>query len=82
MKAVQEGVLEAHVTSAFPLDKQQMDSLIARLEAKLGRKVSASQSTDSALIGGVVMPTVGLVVSGGGTWLAAAVTAAKASTRP
>jgi len=55
MKAVQEGVLEAHVTSAFPLDKQQMDSLIARLEAKLGRKVSASQSTDPALIGGVVI---------------------------
>ena len=55
MKAAQEGVLEAHVASAYELSPAQMASLVAKLEAKFGRKVNASQSLDPELIGGVVI---------------------------
>lgn len=54
-KAVQEGVLEAHVTTAYELTAEQMAGLVAKLEAKFGRKISATQSTDADLIGGVVI---------------------------
>ena len=55
MKATQEGVLEAHVATAFELSAAQMAGLLARLEAKFGRKISATQSVDKELIGGVVI---------------------------
>lgn len=55
MKAAHEGVLEAHVTTAFPLNEAQMSGLMAKLEGKFGRKISATQSTDPELIGGVVI---------------------------
>ena len=55
MKAAQEGVLEAHVTTAFEIGRAQLDALVARLETKFGRKVNATQSTDPTLIGGVVI---------------------------
>ncbi len=55
MKAAQEGVLEAHVTTAFELSDTQLAGLVAKLEAKLGRKISATQSLDADLIGGVVI---------------------------
>lgn len=54
-KASQEGELAAHVTTAFTLDASQMSGLVAKLEAKFGRKVTATQSTDPELIGGVVI---------------------------
>lgn len=54
-KAAQEGVLEAHITTAYELSAGQMAGLVARLEAKFGRKVSATQATDADLIGGVVI---------------------------
>ena len=55
MKATQEGVLEAHVTTAFELSAAQMAGLLAKLETKFGRKISATQSVDKELIGGVVI---------------------------
>jgi len=54
-KAASEGVLEAHFTTAFELSAVQMSALVARLESRFGRKIAASQSVDSALIGGVVI---------------------------
>jgi F-type H+-transporting ATPase subunit delta len=55
LKSEREGGLTAHVTSAFPLAAEQMASLVAKLETKFGRKVTATQSVDNALIGGVVI---------------------------
>ena len=55
LKAAQEGELKAHVTSAFELTAEQLASLVAKLETKLGRKVKPTQSTDAELIGGVVI---------------------------
>lgn len=54
-KARHEGVLEAHVTSAFELTAEQMAGLVARLEQKFARKVTATQSVDASLIGGVII---------------------------
>lgn len=49
------GEVDAHITSAFPLDAAQLDGLKARLEARLGRKVQVSSSVDAALIGGIII---------------------------
>ena len=46
-------MVEAEIVSAFPLDGAQTASLVADLERKFKRKVQATVSTDSALIGGV-----------------------------
>jgi F-type H+-transporting ATPase subunit delta len=48
-----EGILEARIISALPIDDRQRAELVARLEAKHGRKVSAQVEVDPKLIGGV-----------------------------
>ncbi|HJQ61520.1 MAG TPA: F0F1 ATP synthase subunit delta [Burkholderiales bacterium] len=48
-----EGILEARVISAFPIDEQQLAQLVAKLEAKYRRKISAQVEVDPQLIGGV-----------------------------
>jgi F-type H+-transporting ATPase subunit delta len=48
-----EGVLEAEVTSAYPLTDAQVAEITATLEAKYGRKVKAEVVVDPALIGGI-----------------------------
>jgi F-type H+-transporting ATPase subunit delta len=53
LKDQREGVVEAHIVSAFPLDDAQKASLVADLERKFKRKVNATVSVDNALIGGV-----------------------------
>ena len=55
LKSEQEGELSAHITSAYELTATQMAELIAKLHSKLGRKITATQSVDSDLIGGVVI---------------------------
>ncbi len=47
--------MEAHVTTAFELSAAQLAGLVARLEANFGRKITATQSVDADLIGGVVI---------------------------
>lgn len=54
-KAAQEGVLEAHITTAYELNAGQMAGLVARLESKFGRKIHTTQSVDADLIGGVLI---------------------------
>jgi F-type H+-transporting ATPase subunit delta len=48
-----EGILEAKIISALPIDDSQLKTLVARLEAKYRRKVSAAVEIDARLIGGV-----------------------------
>lgn len=55
IRADQEGVLEARIRTAFPLTDAQLATLAARLEARFGRKVTATQEVDPVLIGGVVI---------------------------
>jgi F-type H+-transporting ATPase subunit delta len=48
-----EGVLEAAISSAFPIDAAQVDSIVATLAQRYGRRIKASVSVDPELIGGV-----------------------------
>ncbi len=53
LKREKEGVLEARIISALPIDDAQVKQLVAHLEAKYQRKVTAQVETDASLIGGV-----------------------------
>lgn len=53
-----EGVVDAHIVSAFPLNDSQKAQLVADLQTRFKRKVNAQVSVDSALIGGVTV-TIG-----------------------
>jgi F-type H+-transporting ATPase subunit delta len=53
LKDQREGVVEAKIVSAFPMDDAQKNSLVADLERKFKRKVQAVVSVDDSLIGGV-----------------------------
>jgi F-type H+-transporting ATPase subunit delta len=48
-----EGVLEVRIQTALPMSEDQVRELVARLEAKHQRKVTAKVDTDPSLIGGV-----------------------------
>jgi F-type H+-transporting ATPase subunit delta len=53
LKNDREGVVEAHIISAFDLDAAQRSELTALLEKHTGRKVRSSLAVDKELIGGV-----------------------------
>lgn len=53
LKNKYEGVKEAEITSAFPLDDATLKNLVAELEARFGCKLQATVSVDPELIGGV-----------------------------
>jgi F-type H+-transporting ATPase subunit delta len=55
LKTAQEGVLDARISTAYELTTEQLAAVVAKLEAKLGKKVTASQTIDPELIGGVVI---------------------------
>ena len=53
LKREKEGVQETKIISALPLSDEQLKQLIAQLESKYQRKVTAQVETDASLIGGV-----------------------------
>ncbi|WP_313952467.1 F0F1 ATP synthase subunit delta [Accumulibacter sp.] len=53
LKASQEGVKEATIYSAFPLDDAQRMALIADLETRFKTRLTAEVVVDQSLIGGV-----------------------------
>ncbi len=53
LKREKEGVLEAKIISALAMNDAQVKQLVAQLEAKYQRKVTAQVETDASLIGGV-----------------------------
>lgn len=53
LRNAHEGVIDARISSAYPLSEQQVADVIATLEGKYGRKVKASVSVDPDLIGGI-----------------------------
>lgn len=53
LKNRHEGVKQAHITSAFPLDEPMLKRLIAELEPRFKCKLEATVSVDPELIGGV-----------------------------
>jgi F-type H+-transporting ATPase subunit delta len=53
LRNAHEGVLQAQVSSAYPLSEQQVAEVTATLEAKYGCKVKVSVGVDPELIGGI-----------------------------
>ncbi|MBM3390531.1 MAG: F0F1 ATP synthase subunit delta [Betaproteobacteria bacterium] len=53
LKNGQEGVQEADIASAFPLDDATLKNLVADLEARFKCRIQATVSLDPELIGGV-----------------------------
>ena len=53
LKNEREGVLEARIASAFPLDDASLASLKADLEARFKARIDATVTLDPELIGGV-----------------------------
>jgi len=52
-RSAQEGVKEATIYSAFPLDAAQREALIGELEARFKTRLTAEVVVDQSLIGGV-----------------------------
>ncbi len=55
LKEREEGVVEASVSSAYPLTDDQLQALVAKLEDRFKRKIIARATVDPALIGGAVI---------------------------
>ena len=53
LKSAEEGVKDAFVSSAFPLDDAQLKNLMSQLEVHFGAKLQPRVEVDPALIGGV-----------------------------
>jgi F-type H+-transporting ATPase subunit delta len=64
LKNAREGVVEAFVTSAYPLDSGQLSALVADLERRFKRKIKPQVAVDAALIGGVRMQVGDEVIDG------------------
>ena len=64
LRREQEGVVEAEIASAYPLDDPQLKSLVADLERRFKRKVEPKVSVDKELIGGVRIAVGDEVIDG------------------
>lgn len=53
LRHAHEGVLDAQVSSAYPLTDEQLGEIVATLESRFGRKVQAQVTVEPELIGGV-----------------------------
>lgn len=53
LKSVEEGIKDATVFTAFPLDAAQQQKLVADLEARFKSKLKVTVTVDQSLIGGV-----------------------------
>jgi F-type H+-transporting ATPase subunit delta len=64
LKREREGVVEATVWSAFPLEAPQLQELVQYLEGRFERKVQAHVEVDRELIGGVKIAVGDVVIDG------------------
>jgi len=53
LKAEDEGVVEAHIATAYPLEDQQLRQIVSVLAARYDKKVNPTVDVDSELIGGI-----------------------------
>ena len=64
LKNEREGVMDAVITSAYPLDSGQLSALVAELEQRFKRKVNPQVNVDAELIGGVRVKVGDEVIDG------------------
>jgi F-type H+-transporting ATPase subunit delta len=53
LKSADEGVKDAVIISAYPLDDAQLNNLMSQLESHFGSKLQPHVEVDAALIGGI-----------------------------
>ena len=59
-----EGMIEAELISAKPVDDAQQKKIAAALKSKLGRDITLHCTTDATLIGGAVIRAGDMVIDG------------------
>src|SRR5579864_5895142 len=64
LKNEREGVAEARIESACPLEPAQLAALVERLQARFKRRIEAQVSVDKALIGGARITVGDEVIDG------------------
>ena len=64
LKLEREGVVDAEIESAFPLDDGQVAALVADLERRFKRKISPRVVVEQSLIGGVRVTVGDEVIDG------------------
>jgi len=64
LKQESQGTLAVEITSAYPLNAAQEQSLAAALKSKLGREVTISSVEDPELVGGARIRAGDLVIDG------------------
>jgi F-type H+-transporting ATPase subunit delta len=64
LKNEREGIVEAEITSAFPLEAAPLAALVKDLEVRFARKVNPRVSVDKELIGGVRVAVGDEVIDG------------------
>ncbi len=55
LKSEDEGVVEAQISSAFPLEGQQLEKIVSLLSKRYQKNISPSVGVDSDLIGGIMV---------------------------
>jgi F-type H+-transporting ATPase subunit delta len=64
LKNEREGIVDAEIESAFPLDDGQLATLVNELEARFKRKVKSNVAVDKELIGGIKVVVGDEVIDG------------------
>ena len=64
LKAKVENTVDAVITSAVPLSKEQQQAMVASLRKKLGREINVTTRIDEKLIGGAVIRAGDVVIDG------------------
>ena len=54
-KAEDDGVVEASISSAFPLEGAQLDQIVSLLAKRYGKKISPAVAVNPDLIGGIMI---------------------------
>ncbi|MBI2319079.1 MAG: F0F1 ATP synthase subunit delta [Betaproteobacteria bacterium] len=64
LKNEREGVVEAQISSAYPLEGESLAGLVADLQRRFGRNIEPKVSIDPELIGGVCVQVGDEVIDG------------------
>jgi len=64
LKHEREGIVDAEIATAFPLDDAQLATLVSELEARFKRKVKPNVAVDQDLIGGIKVVVGDEVIDG------------------
>ncbi len=64
LKAKVENTVDAVITSAVPLSKEQQQAMAASLKKRLGREIKVTTEIDENLIGGAVIRAGDVVIDG------------------